>query len=419
MIPKIKDYKGIIGDEMFERIKAEAEPLQDKHITHVNSTYMGGGVAEILNTMIPLQNTLGIETGWRLIKGSHSFFSITKKFHNALQGEEEKLSAKEKEIYIQEIARNSLMTHFRSHDLVMIHDPQALAMISYSKKRQPWVWRCHIDISSPYMPVWDFLKPYINKYDGVIVSRASYRKKDIIKPHFFIPPSIDPLSLKNKELTSTQAQRILAKNGIDTDKPIITQISRFDKWKNPLGVVKMFEKVHRKHPSKLILMGDMATDDPEGPKIYSKIVKKTDGKKDVMLITKKDDLLVNALQKCSHIILQNSKREGFALTVSEALWKGTPVIGTNVGGIPLQIKQGKTGFLINNTAEGVKRTIQLLEDDKLRTKLGKNGREHVRKNFLITRGLLDHLLLANYYINKKVPEAMMVRPEVMEKERAP
>ena len=412
-IPKIKDYQKIIGKDKVDHIKTEAEPLQDKHITHINSTYMGGGVAEILNTMVPLQNSLGIETGWRLVKGSHTFFSITKKFHNSLQGENEKITAKEKEIYLQEIERNSLMNHFDSHDLVICHDPQPCAMINFAKKKQPWIWRCHIDITHPFKPTWQFLQPYIKKYDGVIVSRRRYKKHDINKPYFFIPPSIDPLSLKNMELTSTQAKRILSKEGIDMDKPTITQISRFDKWKNPVGVIKMFEKAREKTPCKLILMGDMASDDPEGPKMYKQILKKVEGKKDITIITKKDDLLVNALQKSSHAVIQNSKREGFALTVSEALWKGTPVIGTNVGGIPLQIKQNKTGFLVSGATEGAKRILNLIEDDKLRLKLGKQGKELVKNKFLITRQLLDNLLLANYYINKRIPEQMMVKPEVV------
>lgn len=398
MLRKVDDYKRFVGKEVIDSIKESAIQLEGKHITHVNSTYSGGGVAEILNSIVVLMNTLGIDVGWRLLKGTHSFFDITKKFHNALQGQPIHLSTKKKEIYLRESERNSLITHFSSHDLIIVHDPQPLAMINYSKKKQPWVWRCHIDIKPAYKPVWNFLLPYIKKYDGMIISMEKYRKKGLKMPQMIVPPSIDPLTLKNKKMSDGEAEKILSKNGIDMNKPIISQVSRFDKWKNPVGVVKIFERVKKKTNAQLVLMGDMASDDPEGPIIYNKIVEHSKKIPDIHLITKKDDGLVNALQRKSSVVLQCSIREGFGLTVTEALWKKAAVVATGVGGIPLQVKHKNTGILVKNTVDAAKWCNELIKNDKLRAQLGENGKEHVRKNFLVTRHLQDYLDIFNHYI---------------------
>ena len=398
MLPKIEDYGQFIGKEKVEEIKDLAVKLEGKHIVHVNSTYLGGGVAEILNSLVVLMNQLKIDTDWRLLKGSHSFFDVTKKFHNGLQGENLNFTERDKKIYIDEIERNALMHHFHEHDLVFIHDPQPLGLIKFVKKRkQPWIWRCHIQIKSPNKKIWSFLHNFASQYDGAIFSLEKYKKRGLDIPQYFVAPSIDPLSLKNKELTETQAKRILLREGIGINKPIITQVSRFDKWKNPLGVMEIFKRVKERVDAKLVLIGDMASDDPEGPEIYNKVVKQAEKIKNVHVITKKDDLLVNALQRVSHVVLQNSTREGFGLTVSEALWKETPVIGTKVGGIPLQVIHGKTGALINNSREAADWCVKLIRDDNLRTKMGLNAKEHVRKNFLITRQLHDNLDIIDYY----------------------
>lgn len=401
MLPKIEDYIQFVGEQEIEKIKQAAESLKGTHIIHVNSTYSGGGVAEILNSLVILMNRLGIETGWRLLKGSHSFFDVTKKLHNALQGEEINLTERKKKVYLEELEKNALMDHFENHDLIVIHDPQPLALIKYMKKKQPWLWRCHIDIRRPNKETWNFLLPYITKYNGVIFSTRRYRKKELKIPQFFVAPSIDPLSPKNIRLSEPKVKKILSKNGIDMKKPIITQVSRFDKWKNPMGVIRIFKEVKEKADVQLVLIGDIAADDPEGPKIYSQIAKEAENLNDIHIITKKDDILVNALQRASSVVFQNSIREGFALTVAEALWKGTPVIATNVGGIPLQVIHKKTGILIKNKREAIKWCIELLNNENLRKKLGENGKEHVRKNFLITRHLHEYLQIFKHYTNRK------------------
>ena len=389
MIPKLSQYRRIVGNEVIDNIRERAEPLSDKHAVHVNSTANGGGVAEILNTLVFLMNDVGIRTGWRVIFGSHSFFKITKGIHNSLQGKRWEMSPGRKKLYLEYCKRNAIVTHIKDHDIVVVHDPQPLGMITDYEKKTAWLWRCHIDISRPYMPTLKFLLPYIKRYDGVIVSHRKYMLKRHSKPQYIIPPSIDPLSVKNRPIPSARARRLLSCHGIDLDRPIITQISRFDPWKNPMGVVRMFQKIRRHADCQLVMMGDMASDDPEGPVIFHKIQRQN--LENVKLITEKNDLLVNALQQESAIVMQNSVREGFAITVSEAMWKGTPVLGTPVGGIPLQIKEGRTGFLMRSEQDGVKKALRLLRDERLRKRIGQQAKEHVRQNFLITRHLGDYV----------------------------
>jgi len=397
MIPKLSDYRKIVGKQTIDRIRESSEHLQDKHIVHINATTMGGGVAEILNTLVFLMNDIGIKTGWRTILGSHSFFKITKGIHNSLQGEKWNLSRDRKRLYNEYSKRNSMINNIEDHDVVIVHDPQPMGIIKEKEKKTNWFWRCHIDLSTPNKDVLNFFLPYIKKYDGVIVSSRKFKIKHLRKPQFIIHPSIDPLSVKNKNISPNKAKKMLSMKGIDLDKPIITQISRFDPWKDHFGVVKMYQKIKKKHDCNLVLMGDMAGDDPQGPMIYHKIKNKSEQIPGINIITEKNDLLVNALQRESSIVFQNSVREGFALTVSEALWKKTPVLATPVGGIPLQVKDGRTGFLMRSRDEGVKKALRLLQDDKLRGRIGNNGHEHVKKNFLITRHLQDYIDLFNMF----------------------
>lgn len=401
MIPTLKDYEKIAGKEVIERLKTSSGRLAGCHISHVNSTSQGGGVAEILNTLVILMNRLKIDTSWRIFKGSYHLFNITKKMHNGLQGDPKaKMTSFRKRVYLEETERNCIMNHFKTEDLVVVHDPQPLAMIMHYEKRQPWLWRCHIDITNANPSIWGFIQPYVNRYDGVIVSMDQYKKPDVTQPQHIIMPSIDPLSIKNAPIREDKRKQVLGKRGIDQDRPIITQISRFDPWKDPLGVVKIWEKARKEVDCQLVLMGDMASDDPEGPAIYQKVRDKIGDKKDVHLITERNDVLVNALQTDSSVIIQNSIREGFGLTVSEALWKGTPVIATAVGGIPSQVIHGKNGFLINNINEGAKHCTEMINNTRLRQEMGAQGREHVRKNFLITRHLQDYIDIANKYITR-------------------
>lgn len=387
----LNDYRKIVGDEKIDEIIREAKPLRGKYIVHINSTFYGGGVAEILDSLVYLMNQIEIKAGWRLIKGIPSFFDITKSFHNGCQGADTKLTAKVKEIYEGTNFHNSTFMHLEKNDAVIIHDPQVLPLIKFYKKNQPWIWRCHIDITKPNKKLWNYLKKFINLYDEMIISDECYHKKDIEIPQTIIMPSINPLNERNKRLSKQKAKAILSKHGIKFDKPIISQISRFDIWKDPRGVIESFKKIRKTVDCQLVLLGNLATDDPEGFKTHQEIIKKAKGQKDITILLADDILAVNALQTVSEIVLQKSLREGFALTVSEALWKGTPVIGGNVGGIPNQIINGKNGYLVNNVEECANRTIELLRDDKLRKKMGKFGREFVRENFLITRHLLDYI----------------------------
>ncbi|HZX44886.1 MAG TPA: glycosyltransferase [Candidatus Nanoarchaeia archaeon] len=397
MIPALNNYIGIAGKKAVDRIRQKAEYLAGKRVVHISSTSAGGGVAEILNTLVFLMCDLGIDTEWRILLGSHSFFKITKGIHNALQGKNWEMTPSRRRVYLEFCKRNSMINHINDNDIVIIHDPQPIGMIEEYRKKTTWLWRCHIDISKPNIGTMKFLLPYIRRFDGMIVSSPKFKIKYLRNPQFIIHPSIDPLSQKNLKISKSKARSILSKRGIDTDKKIISQVSRFDPWKDHFGVIRMYEKIKEKEDCQLVLMGDMAGDDPQGSTIYYKVKQKCDELKDVHLITEKNDLLVNALQQESAFVFQNSIKEGFALTVSEALWKKTPVIGTPVGGIPLQIINNKTGFLIRSQAEGVKRGLQLLQDCRLRSRLGSQGHEHVKNNFLITRHLEDYIDLFNRF----------------------
>ncbi|MBN2142489.1 glycosyltransferase [Candidatus Woesearchaeota archaeon] len=395
MIPRLNDYADIAGRQVVNRIRDAAENLAGKHVVHVNATSSGGGVAEILNTLVFLMDDLALDAGWRVILGSHSFFKVTKGFHNSLQGKPSKLTNNRKKIYLEYCERNAMINHLEKHDIVVMHDPQPLGMIDFYAKRSKWIWRCHIDLSNPHKETLEFLMPFIQKYEGIVISSDKFRIKSLDKPQVIISPSIDPLSVKNKDMPRFAARKLLKKKGIDPDIPIITQISRFDPWKGTLGVLRMYEMMREKNDCQLVLMGDMAADDPQGPVMYMKISKLAEKIPGVHLITEKNDLLVNALQKESAFIFQNSLKEGFALTVSEALWKKTPVLGTNVGGIPLQVLNGKTGYIIKDLKDGADKGSKILQDSKLRRELGRQGHEHVKQNFLITRHLEDYINLFN------------------------
>lgn len=395
----VEDYREIVGDEVISEIHRRARKLYGKHILHINSTYQGGGVAEMLSSLIPLMNDVGMDVGWVILHGEPDFFTVTKKFHNALHGERINLSEMKKGLYIMTNEDFSVYTHIH-HDCVIVHDPQPLPLIKFYKKQRPWIWRCHVDLSNPNEEVWEFLKTYILRYDMVIVSNEKYRRNDLPVEQRVIYPAIDPLLPKNIEISDGVISKYLDKFDISTDKPLITQISRFDKWKDPEGVIEAFKLVKEKIDCRLVLCGDMATDDPEGSEIYSRVWRKAGGlikKGDVMLITAGHDILVNALQRSSAVIIQKSLREGFGLTVTEALWKGKPVVASNVGGIPLQIADGENGFLVEpyDTKGFADRVIKILQNPRLAEEMGKKSKEIVRNNFLITRLLLDYLDLLN------------------------
>lgn len=393
-------YRDIVGDRVIDNIYSEASPLSEKHIVHVNSTYYGGGVVEILNSLVLLMNQVGIPTGWRLLKGNPDFFNVTKKIHNSLQGANINLSKMKKRVYLECNELNSFFTHIGSHDCVIVHDPQPLPIITFYKKKQPWIWRCHIDISHPNQLLWDYLKTFLLQYDMMIVSMDKF-KHGINIPQRVIRPSIDPLSYKNKRLIEKRIHSTLSDQGIETDKPIISQVSRFDKWKDPLGVIQAYRLIKKKVDCRLVLLGAMAADDPEGQKLYEKVVKVASRYKDILVINYESDILVNALQRVSSVVIQKSLKEGFALTVSEALWKGTPVVGGRVGGIPAQIKHGKNGYLVNSVPDCAKRVIKVLKNQDLAERMGAFGHEYVQDHFLITRHLLDYIKLLKKIFRKK------------------
>lgn len=396
----LDDYRGIVGDEIIGKIFKAATPLLGKRVIHLNSTYQGGGVAEILTSLIPLMNDVGIDVDWKILHGTLDFFTITKKFHNALHGEELNLSEIKKRVYMECNERFSVYTHI-DHDCVIVHDPQPLPLVKFFRKKQPWIWRCHVDMSNPNPELWAYLKLFILRYNEVILSSENYFKQELPVPQSCIYPSLDPLTPKNKEISDKLISKTLSKFKIPTDKPIISQISRFDKWKGTESVIEVYELVKRKVDCRLVLLGSMATDDPEGPMLYEKLTRRVMDNKDLILIAVENQILVNALQRVSSVILQKSLKEGFGLTVSESLWKGTPVVGSCVGGIPLQIIDGKNGYLVDpkNTEEWVDRVTEILRKPKLRSKMGDFGREWVKKNFLITRQLLDYINLLQRVIN--------------------
>ncbi|MDR9815205.1 MAG: glycosyltransferase [Candidatus Methanoculleus thermohydrogenotrophicum] len=391
----LEDYRPIVGDDVISGIYRKAANLQGKRILHVNSTYQSGGVAEMILSLVPLMNDIGIDTRWNILKGDAGFFTITKNFHNALQGQAIAFSDEEKDLYVRTNETFSDQMKI-DHDLVIIHDPQPLPLIRFYRKNQPWVWRCHVDLSNPNPALWEFLRDFVLDYDRMVISHERYRRTGMPMEQWICQPAIDPLSEKNRDLSEAEIAGILAKYKVPTDKPLVTQISRFDKWKDPRGVVDVFCKVKQHIDCRLVLCGSMAPDDPEGRVIYREVedaARDLIDAGDVILITAEDHLLVNALQRASAVILQKSLREGFGLTVTEGLWKGRPVIASRVGGIPLQIEDGKTGFLLDPTdTEGFAwRVRQVLENPDLGERLGRAGKEHVRRHFLITRLLSDYL----------------------------
>lgn len=389
----INDYIPIVGQATVDELHLLARHLQGKVIQNINSTAVGGGVAEILTRMIPLLKQLGVEARWDVIKGNERFFIVTKKFHNGLHGVPVQVSDEEYNWFLDVNRQNAEEMAFG--DIVFVHDPQPIALI---EKRPSvgghWVWRCHIDFSTPDPSIWRFLRKYIALYDAAVFSAPAFARKLSI-PQVLISPSIDPLSDKNKELPEETINAIFERFGIDRSRPVVTQISRFDYLKDPIGVIKAYKMAKKYVDLQLVLAGGGATDDPEGPIIMEQVKAEADKDKDVfvLFLPPSSDIEINALQRGSTIMLQKSLKEGFGLTVSEALWKAKPTIAGAVGGIPLQITHKYSGILthsIEGTAYWIK---QLLHEPDYARRLGVNGREHIKNNFLITRHIKDYLLL--------------------------
>ncbi len=390
---RVEEYEQYVGGETVERVMKKAKPLQGMHVAHVNSTYYGGGVAEMLGTLTLLMNSVGIKTGWRVIQGSPDFFSVTKKMHNALQGGEINLTDLKEHIYESVVYENAVRNHL-DHDRVIIHDPQPLPMITHYQKRGPWIWRCHIDLTSPNRLLWKYLKPFIEEYDAIIVTLKEYIQR-LRTPQVTFMPAIDPFTIKNRLLSEEERRARLEYYDIPTDLPIVVQVSRFDRWKDPEGVIKAFQLARKEVDATLVLLGNVATDDPEGEEVYQSLLNYQDER--IIILAREDTALVNALQSEAAVVMQKSIREGFGLTVTEAMWKGAAVIGGNVGGIRYQIEDGVNGFLVSSIKEAARRIVQLVKDEQLRKRLGEKARQTVQQNFLMIRLLEQYLdLLASF-----------------------
>jgi trehalose synthase len=396
MNPKINvtDYEAIVGKSYIEELRMLARRLSGKSVLNINSTFAGGGVAEILSRLVPLLNQLGVDVRWQIISGDAQFFEVTKKLHNALHGKDEPISDDEFSLFLEITEKNLNQIDF-SGDILFIHDPQPVALIA--KKGdigRKWLWRCHIDISHPDTRAWQFLRQFVINYDAGVLSSPNFAQELPIR-QFFAPPSIDPLSNKNKELPAEAVDAVLAKYGLNRDKPLILQVSRFDRLKDPLGVIKAFELVRKNFACQLVLAGGTASDDPESGEVLEEVKERAGGNPDIYIldIPPGSDIDINALQSAATIIMQKSLREGFALTITEALWKAKPVVASAVGGIPLQVRNRLTGLLCHSIEGAAYALRQILANPDYGRWLGRNGREHVRQHFLITREIRDYLLI--------------------------
>jgi trehalose synthase len=405
-VVNLNDYEPIVGAEVIGQLHRLAERLGPRRFVHVNSTRSGGGVAEILSRAVPLLNQVGLDVQWEVIQGDSEFFEVTKSFHNALQGEDVHLNNSLLDHY-EEINRENARKFTWEADFVMIHDPQPAWLINEMRSRaKHWIWRCHIDASRPNRRVWKYLREIVSQYDASVFSMARFAQN---LPHnqYIIRPSIDPLSEKNRELTEEEIQEVLDRLDIERDKPIILQVSRFDTFKDPVGVIQAFRMVRKHAPCKLVLAGGEATDDPEGPRILAEVMEAAHGEPDIhiLLLPPSAHHDINALQRAADIILQKSTREGFGLTVTEAMWKGKPVIGGAVGGIVLQITDYNTGFLVNSPEGCAFRIRYLLHRPDLAKRMGNLAREFAREHFLITRTIRDYLTLLSLLEN---PESHLI-----------
>jgi trehalose synthase len=394
----LADYTHIVGKDLTERIRELAKPLAGKRVLHVSATAFGGGVSEILYTIVPLMRDVGLDAHWHVIFGKEEFFNATKLLHNSLQGAEETLSEEQWELFdeINQLNAEGLEGEW---DAVIVHDPQPIGMRRGAlPKGKRWIWRCHIDLSTPNPAPIARLLPLIQEYDATVWHMPDYVPEGIDHGHDgvnIIPPAIDPLSPKNMAFSPDDAAFVCRQFGIDVDRPLLTQVSRFDPWKDPIGVIDAYREVTKEVPeAQLAMVGSMATDDPEGREYFQRTFEYADSDPDIKILSNLNNvgaIEVNAFQSQSDVVLQKSIREGFGLTVTEALWKGRPTIAGNVGGIPLQIENGSSGFLVDSPAECAQRCLEILADPELGKQLGRAGKEHARRNFLSPRLLRDWL----------------------------
>lgn len=396
-------YAGIAPKGDLLLLRDLGAKLKGKSFLHINSTRAGGGVAEILQRMVPILKEIGIAARWEVIEGDEQFFEITKKIHNAMQGNFEKITEKMWQHHY-EVNKRSAGKIDLDADAVLIHDPQPSPLIEFRKSGR-WIWRCHIDVSSPVAEVCDYLTRYCVKYDAAVFSVAKFARAMPID-EFIITPSIDPLSDKNRDLTQEEISETLERLGIPADRSMVLQVSRFDRFKDPVGVIQAYRMVRKYNDCILVLAGSPATDDPEGEAVLREVKEHAAGDPDiyVLLLPPFSDKDINALQRAATVVIQKSIREGFGLTVSEAMWKGKAVIGGATGGIPLQIVHGVTGFLVHSVEGAAFRIRQCLNDPEMTRKIGEMAKEFVRMNFLITRQIREYLSVWYYLENNRKSE---------------
>ena len=427
LTPKsLEHYSPIVGEEYVEELRALAAPLAGARVLHLNATSFGGGVAEILTALVPLANDVGLAADWQVIRGTDEFYQVTKAMHNSLQGMYLDWTPQMKETWLQQNRRNAELFD-ETYDFVIVHDPQPAALLASLREHNSahaggkWIWRCHIDLTEAQVQTWDQLKLYLREYDGAIFTSPDYVKEDLHGPQIFIvPPAIDPLSPKNIELPEETYQTILERYGIDHRRPFIAQTSRFDPWKDPLGVIEAYRLVKRDVPElQLILVASMAHDDPEAWAWYERIIRRAGEDFDIHILSNLNgvgNVEVNAFQR-AQVVIQKSVREGFGLVISEALWKGRPVVAGKVGGITLQLIDGKTGYLVSTTEECAERILTLLKDPELAGRMGAAGREFVRERFLMTRYLKDHLAILRTLAGIETPDVPLL--SLSQQESAP
>ncbi|OGP60940.1 MAG: glycosyl transferase family 1 [Deltaproteobacteria bacterium RBG_13_61_14] len=393
----LQQYAAVAGQDVVQHLRQLARSLQGLKVVHVNSTREGGGVAEILTKLVPLMQALGIEAGWEVINGEREFFECTKGFHNALQGRPTVLTKSMIEAYEKTNAVNAerLRPTLEAADLVFIHDPQPAALLHFCPGRKgKWIWRCHIDASHPYRAVWKYLRNWVAAYDASVFSLPEFAQ---VLPHrqYLIPPSIDPLSEKNLELPDEEVQTVVGRFELDPERPIVLQVSRFDRFKDPLGVISAYRLARQLTPLQLVLAGGNASDDPEGEAVLKEVMQASNGDPDIHILLLPPDAhrTINALQRAADIVLQKSIKEGFGLTVAEAMWKAKPVIGGDTGGIRLQVINHQTGFLVRTPEGAALRIRYLLHHRDHLLDMGQRARRFVRENFLITRHLREYLVM--------------------------
>jgi trehalose synthase len=396
---KLEDYEPIIGRPELDELYFLAKKLKGKTVKMVNSTALGGGVAELLTSLVPMLNELGIKAKWEVIDGKSDFFDVTKAIHNALQGDKRGLTEHDKQVFAETNEQNRKRLTF-DEDFVVIHDPQPVQLVAAKPgSHGKWIWRCHIDLSNPNPEVWELLKTWVEKYDATIFSSPAFARQ-LPVPQYLFYPCIDPLSEKNKELDESYVQKVCDDFGVDRARPIVTQVSRFDRSKDPVGVVQAYKLARKSVDCQLVLAGGSASDDPEGAAVLKEVKEAAGDDPDIIVLNLPpwSALEINALQRASTLIVQKSLREGFGLTVTEALWKAKPVIAGNVGGIPSQVIHKLTGMLVHSVEECADQMQCLLTHPVVAAELGKNGREHVKENFLMSSNakrwmLLFHVLL--------------------------